>query len=223
MALVDKKVYCFWTGRNPMSEQRAQCLETMKQNIGVPVELISWRQLPNYILDNAPLHEGFRYLSCNHKSDYLRCYFSHFYGGGYSDIKWYIPQNNWNLCFDIINQFPQIEVIGQAERILGSPIKEYNSPDNLPKMLANCYFIVRPRSEFSTAWYTRLIESMDYYLPVLREHPATEPFGGKDYKVPWSALMGMIFHQTLMEFRNRKPEAVCSALMTGCDLTKGWR
>ena len=223
MAQVEKKVYCFWTGRNAIPPQRGACLDTMYKNIGVPVEMIDWRVLPRYVLPEAPLHEGFRYLSCNHKSDYLRCYFCHFYGGGYSDIKWYVPQNNWKLCFDIINHFPQIEVIGQAERIGGSPIKDFNLPDNLPKMLANCYFICRPRSEFTQAWYNRLQGRMDVFLPMLRDNPATEPFGGPNYRVPWASLMGEIFHETIMEFRSKKPEAVCSALMTGCDMTKRWR
>lgn len=123
---VNRKVFCFWTGRNPMSDQRSACLQSMRDNLGVPVELVFWRDLDRYILPEAPLHPGFRYLSCTHRSDYLRCYFMHFHGGGYADIKPYTRANNWRLCFDIIDHFAQIDIIGQPEIINGTPIPEFN-------------------------------------------------------------------------------------------------
>jgi hypothetical protein len=54
--------------------------------------------LPEY-----PLHPAFKYLSYVHKSDYLRSYFMHFYGGGYADIKKYSSNNNWKECFNLLN------------------------------------------------------------------------------------------------------------------------
>ena len=224
MQKINRKIFCFWTGRNVMSPTRAACLASMRENCGVPVEFLTWREWLAMILPEAPLHEGFKYLSCNHKSDYLRCYFMHHFGGGYSDIKHIDPQNNWSLCFDILDAFPQIEVIGQPEIIGGTPVAEFNNPLTVTKLLANCYFMCRPHSEFTTCWYNRMLNRMDEYLPALEKHPSTDVFGRNEgYPLPWSSLMGEIFHETIMKFRVEKPDSVCSALQTGCDLKKGWR
>lgn len=221
---VPRKIFCFWTGRNPMSQTRAECLRSMRENLGVPIELVTWRDLNRYILPEAPLHPGFKYLSCIHKSDYLRCYFMHFYGGGYADIKPYTTANNWILCFDIIHRFGHIEIIGQPEIIDGTPIKEYNNPFDVVKLLSVCYFICRPRSEVTTAWYNAMMRRMDDFLPALMEHPAADPFGRESgYPVPWSALLAPILHSGLMEARQNRPNAVCSALCSGIDRAKGWR
>ena len=224
MSGFEKRIFCFWTGRNDMSPTRAACLASMRENAGVPVSFLTWREWLGMILPEAPLHPGFKYLSCNHKSDYLRCYFMHHFGGGYSDIKYFGSQNNWRLCFDIMEAFPQIEVIGQPEMIGGTPIKDFDTPHDVTRLLANCYFICRPHSEFTTEWYNRLMGRMEEYLPMLENHPATDVFGRNEgYPVPWSALMGELFHETIMRFREKNPESICSALQTGCDLKKGWR
>lgn len=221
--VVPRKVFCFWTGRNQMSETRADCLRSMRENLGVPIELVTWRDLDRYILPEAPLHSGFKYLSCIHKSDYLRCYFAHFYGGGYADIKPYTSANNWSICFDIIDSHSEIEVIGQPEFLDGTPVKEFNTPFNVVNLVSVSYFITRPRSTFTTEWYERLLRKMDNYLPALRSHPATEPLGGVGYPVHWVALLGDIFPRVVMELRYSTPNAVCSALCSGIDRTKGWR
>lgn len=59
----------------------------LTKNSGVEVKLITPKNLNNYLLPDFPLHPAYDYLSLVHKSDYLRCYFMHFHGGGYSDIK----------------------------------------------------------------------------------------------------------------------------------------
>lgn len=224
MSAIPRKIFCFWTGRNDMSPRRAACLASMRENCGVPVEFLTWREWLSQILPEDPLHEGFKYLSDIHKSDYLRCYFMHHFGGGYSDIKYFEPQNNWRLCFDIMDAFPQIQVIGQPELINGTPIGAFNNPFAVAKLLINCFFICRPHSEFTTAWYKKLIDRMDEYLPKLETHPATDAFGRNEgYPVPWAALMGELFHETNMEFRNNNPEAICSALSSGFNMQKGWR
>jgi len=221
--IIDRKVYCFWTGRNPLSQNRLDGLESMRKNIGVPIEFLDWHGWYRMILPNAPLHQGFQYLSCVHKAGYLRCYFMHHFGGGYADIKHYTTQNNWGQCFSILNTFPKIEVIGQPEIMDGSPIKDFNHTHIIPKLISNGFFICRDHTDFTTAWYNRLMERMDYYLPHLREHPATMPYGGDGYPVPWAALLGEIVHLTVMEERDKNPEAVCSALQTGWDNTKDYR
>lgn len=56
-------------------------------------------------MPEAPLHKAFQYLSPVHKSDYLRAYFMHFYGGGYADIKHI--HFNWFAYFEKLYNGPQ--------------------------------------------------------------------------------------------------------------------
>ena len=59
-----------------------------------------------------------------------------FFGGGYSDIKQYSSDNNWRICFQLINNDNKIEIIGSKEKQNGSSYKEYNkNPALLSKLL----------------------------------------------------------------------------------------
>lgn len=53
----------------------------------IPFHLITLDSLPPWIDPEIPLHPSFDHLSTIHRSDYLRCYFMHVHGGGYTDIK----------------------------------------------------------------------------------------------------------------------------------------
>lgn len=101
---VDRKIYSFWTNgpASTMTPNRIAGLAAMREFIGVPVELLDHDGIMSRILPGHPLHEGYQYLSCVHKSDYLRSYFMHFYGGGYGDIKFFKNGGNWIECFDMI-------------------------------------------------------------------------------------------------------------------------
>ena len=61
-------------------------LVTLRENSGCNIILIHDGNLHEWIIPGT-LHSSYKYLSYTHRSDYLRCYFSHYYGGGYSDIK----------------------------------------------------------------------------------------------------------------------------------------
>ena len=69
---INRQVYVFWTGNNPLTGKRKKCLESIKKNIGVPVTLITPDNLDEYILSHSPIHKSYKYLSGTHKSDYLR-------------------------------------------------------------------------------------------------------------------------------------------------------
>ncbi|MDO4764116.1 MAG: capsular polysaccharide synthesis protein [Flavobacteriaceae bacterium] len=84
---IKEVVYCFWTGDNEITENRKRCLDEMKEKIGYPIVLITKDNLANYILPEHPLHKAYDFLSAVHKSDYLRAYFMHHYGGGTAILK----------------------------------------------------------------------------------------------------------------------------------------
>lgn len=51
----------------------------------MPVCLITKDNLSTFIKPEFPLHEAFPYLSAVHRSDYIRAYLMHFYGGAWHD------------------------------------------------------------------------------------------------------------------------------------------
>ena len=157
---INRKIYAFWLNgdESTLTPNRKAGLETMRINFGVPVELVTANTLSRYILPAAPLHEGFKYLSKIHQSDYLRCYFMHFYGGGYSDIKFYGQNTNWNKCFDMFGANSDLYVVGKKEIKGGSPYKEWKYDEKeIEKLLANGWFICRPQTAFTTQWYESML------------------------------------------------------------------
>lgn len=206
---INRKIYCFWTGDNSLTQNRINGLETMRKNLGVEIDFIDNKSLQNRLVEGHPLHPGYKYLSCNHKSDYLRCYFMHFYGGGYSDIKYFSNKNNWKKCFDMMDSDECIQVIGTKEIKGGAATKEFNNPNILNKLLQNGWFICRPQTDFTTEWYRRLLKKMDERYDDLRKFPSTEPFGGKNYKIRWAEIQGEIFHKLLNEKYNEKTIKNC--------------
>ena len=82
--ILNKTIWMFWTGENEMSETRKSCFDSFCQtNSGCDVRLITKKEIEN--LDG--IHEGYEYLSEIQKGDYLKAYFMHNFGGGYSDVK----------------------------------------------------------------------------------------------------------------------------------------
>ena len=84
---VPEVVFAVQFGKN-ISNNRLAALNSLISNIAVPYILITDNNYKSFVLGNYPLHEAWNYLSGVHKSDYLRCYLLHHYGGGYHDIKY---------------------------------------------------------------------------------------------------------------------------------------
>lgn len=212
---VEEKIYCFWTGDNPITPNRLKGLETMRKNLGVPIEFLDKKGIEERILPEAPLHEGYKYLSCNHKSDYLRCYFMHHFGGGYADIKPYSKDNNWKQCFDYINRYGEIEIIGQHDSKGGIAAKELKT-NLIAEVLLSCgWMICRPHSSFTEEWLSRVNRMLDEKLSELRKFPATEPLGGHGYPIRWGGVCGEIFHRWQHEFFMRNMVGIRNCLRTG--------
>lgn len=212
---VEEKIYCFWTGDNPITPNRLKGLESMRENLGVPIEFLDRKGIEERILPEAPLHPGYKYLSAVHKSDYLRCYFMHHFGGGYADIKPYTKNNNWKQSFEYINRFPQIEIIGQHEEKNGIAIQSLRSDVNAEVFVACGWMICRPKSKFTREWYNRLLQKMDEKMELLKEKPASMPYGGGDYPIGWNELLGRIYHQLQHEVLIDRPNAIKNCLRTG--------
>ena len=192
--------YCWWTGDNELSENRKRSLESMKFAPGGNIVFIDKYSLSNYILPDVPLHEGYKYLSPIQKGDYLKCYFMHHCGGGYSDIK--RTSKPWTEYFDRIINNKNLYAIGYAERDPGHVAclencrldaskskycREFTLNDagdrwssqqikqNWNKLIGCCLMICRKNTPFTLDWWNALNEKMDGYLKELKKHPGQWP------------------------------------------------
>lgn len=214
MSSVPRVIYQFWTGDNKMSPDRKASLDSSK-NLGVETRLLTASDLMSHLLPDVPLHPAYPYLSCNHRSDYLRCYFMHHFGGGYADIKTYSRDNNWSQSFDYIDSHSECLVVGQADTLRGAA-PNCKDPRLVKYLVANGYFIVRANSDFTRTWWNRVNALLDSKLEALRRNPSLTPRDFNEtpgYPLKWTELQGNIFHKICAETKDLKK--VCPILRSG--------
>ncbi|MFI3305479.1 MAG: capsular polysaccharide synthesis protein [Rikenellaceae bacterium] len=204
---VNKVIYCFWTGDNEMSETRKKCLEQFRSRAGVPVVLVTPMNLNEYILPNYPLHRAYKYLSCVHKADYLRCYFMHHYGGGYGDVKKY--KYRWNTFFNELNSsnkyalgYPEVRVKDVChmyyDGVIGEDLKRHYR-----YLVGVCSFICRPYTPITTEWYNELLSRMDSYANELERYPGDTYGKNIGYPIRWANILGAIFHPLSLKYNDK--------------------
>lgn len=187
-----------------MSENRQKCFDNLRSVSGCRVVLITPDILPRYIRQDAPLHPAYPYLSAVHKADYLRCYFMHFYGGGYADIK--LQMGSWRKAFRDMDINPSALLNGYQA---GGPdnVSDPELKERWQELIGVCQMIVRPKTEFTTEWYTELLRRMDENLEALRKHPAQSPHdcmsSGSGYPIGYTDLLGIPFNRIQYKYRHR--------------------
>lgn len=200
-------VYAFWTGRNPMSERRKTCFESLR-NTEARIVLVTPDNLNQYVLPEAQLHPGYEYLSETHKADYLRTYFMHFYGGGYTDIKY--SSESWEPSFRLLEQNDNLWAVGFAETAAGvAPVKDPAMEEllrqNADSLIGNGAYIFKPNTPLTRRWYWRMLSVMDEIYEQLKAYPARQPqevFSNEyPYPLTWTELLGNVFHPICYEFR----------------------
>lgn len=200
---IPKVIYCFWTGTNEMPPNRVRAVDKLLHMSKVPVQVITPETLPQYIKPEYPLHSTYPFLSLVHKSDYLRCYFMHHYGGGYSDIK--TPRKSWLSTFAHFDKqvdqyligYPEIGsyAVAQLEGVLGEDLKK-----NFHIVLGNCAYISRAYSPFTFDWMTELHKRLDRYEQELQRFPGNVMGDNEGYPIPWTGILGDIFHPLCLKY-----------------------
>ena len=196
--MIPEVIYTFWTGDNEMSQNRQRGLKSMEQISEVNVILITPNNLKDYILEDFPLHKAYYNLTLNHRSDYLRCYFMHHFGGGYSDVKTH--NNSWKKAFIKLNKDNNKWVLGYPEvggvaNVGGQLYKDLVFHISL--LLGNGAFICRKKTRFTYEWQIELHKRMDEYSERLELFAKGEI---TDYPIPYTYLMGDIFHPLILKF-----------------------
>ena len=219
--LNDRLVFVFWTGDNQMSKDRLACLDTIA-NTGCDVCLVDCDSLASWINPAHRMHPAYGLLSAVHRSDYLRAYFMHHYGGGYSDIKFttesWVPSFEQLISSDALGMgYPELHdgvanvkrsvVAGQAYFLERKSSRLFNRLAYHTmralhgRMIGNGAFIFRRQTHFTSKWLYTLERRLDIVHPHLKTHPARHPrdragvdhgAGPSQYPVPWSFLLGDI-------------------------------
>jgi hypothetical protein len=195
-------IFCFWTGDNLMSENRTDCIKNLEQLSECNVVLVKKDDIEKYIIKDHPLHPAFKYLSETHKADYLRTYFMHFHGGGYSDIK--KTTGSWSSAFEKLKNSDKF-INGYREVKGGVAYAPF--ADKWNKMVGNCAYICKPMTPFTTEWYNNMIKLLDTKLDKLKVKPSTSPQDsaekGTGYPIEWNEMLGRIFHRIMDNYYDK--------------------
>ena len=185
-----------------MSYNRVECLENLRTVSDCEVVLVTPHNLDEFILAEEPLHPAYQYLSETHKADYLRTYFMHFYGGGYSDIK--KTTGSWKDSFAKINTDENIWICGYAEIPGGVAYEPLSS--NWNELVGNCAYICKPRTPLTTEWYGDMLRLLDDKHERLKQYPSSHPqdsFGSwSNYPIEWNEMLGRIFHRVSYTYKD---------------------
>jgi len=213
-----KRIFCFWTGDNNLTPNRKIALDSIKKLSEVDVILTTKDNLPDYILENHPLHKSYNYLSYVHRSDYLRSYFMNFHGGGYSDIK--VATGSWNESFNELLEQDDKYALGYKEigphgvAIVGGDLQK-QLYENWFKLIGCCSFICKPHTPFTEDWHNIVTKILDDNYEKIKAHPG----GIWEDQLKWTGIMGDVFHPLCLKYADNllQNDGIKS------DFSKTWR
>lgn len=201
----EEVIYCFWTGDNEMPKNRRLAYLELVNISGCEVKLITPQNLQNYVLKDHPLHPAYEYLSCVHKADYLRCYFMHHHGGGYSDVKG--ATHSWKPLFDRLNNDDSKLALGCPETYSWYVAYTHNFKEgyafsnlneemhnHFPYIIGNTAYIFKSYSPFTYIWIEELHRRLDIVYDDLKRNPGNIWGNNEGYPIPWNSILGQIFH-----------------------------
>ncbi len=198
-------IFCLWAGLNAMSLQRIQALWSVYNNSHCQVAFINAKTIRDWEKPDYPFHRAFDFLSETHKSDYLRCYLMHHYGGGWTDIKHTMA--DWRPFFERLRTSKRLALgyqeipdgIPHITSALGDEIRA-----NYQCVIGLCAFIFKKQSKLTQTWLNGLHKTLDAYFYELKESPAQHPQDQKNMRLPdgttskyplsWAEILGEIFH-----------------------------
>ena len=189
-------LWLLWTGSNKMSELRRSCLNNIYRYSEGHINLVTKYNLSHYINKSFPLHEAYQYLSDVHKSDYLRCYLMHIYGGAYMDIK--------PMKFSIKKYSENLQ---DNKSIIGYNAWHKNCNNGIPSV---CCFMYKPNTNFTNELMEKIHTYLDLKLELLKKYPAKHPrhdskvskFKNYSYPIGWSDITDKILRQVIIKYQD---------------------
>jgi len=210
---MDKIIYAFWTEDNELTARRKTNLEILKSKCGTELKFLNYNEIPNYELPDHKFHKAYKYLSATHKSDYLRTYFMHFYGGGYCDIK--RAEWDWNEQFDFLNQ-SDYWITGYRLRgitdlaVSPADINSNLIRDNWNLILGYGAMICKPNTPFTKYWFDLMTDILDKKIDQLKENPAMHVRDrtgwrgtNSNYPLSWAEIGPEIFMKSCYTYKDK--------------------
>ena len=211
-------IWTFWANEKTMSGTRKKAFQTLVNNSEVQVELITDNNYLSFEDSNLPIHKAYQYLSDTHKSDYLRFYLCHIYGGGYSDIKPF--PFSWAKYFKLINE--DIDLVGSPE-IKETDIASQDHKKYFKDLISVHHFIMKKNCKISLSIISEINKILDTKYELLKNnngnyHPRAvskeldrtgvyQPTENKiyesNYPLSWNEINGRVFHKIQYENKDR--------------------
>jgi hypothetical protein len=214
---VPKVVFVCWFGgykvdNQKMSKNRFEAFKSLVEKIGVPVILITSNNYSSFIKQSHPIHKSFDLLSGVHKSDYMRTYLLHHYGGGYHDIKH--REESWQHCWDDWLFDDNIWIYGRRENnrgAIGYPPNESHICNHYDKLVTMCWIICKPNTQYTNILLRNIEDVLDRKYLELVAHPGYNSAGyyhenafqmaeENNYPIRWLEILGEIYHPLMLQY-----------------------
>jgi hypothetical protein len=142
-----------------MLGKRLEGFTTTQKSIQMPIILVTQDNVKEFEIPGHPLHPSFWYLTMTHKSDYIRHYFMHHYGGGYSDIK---PRSKpWTEADYAVFDNESVWLNGVHEEKRKWVAGNVSVQNAFRELASNGGFIMRPYTPLSTLVTSRQNQVLD--------------------------------------------------------------
>lgn len=176
-----------------LSTKQLYTINNIRKNTEIPVSIITYNNLFNWINPKYPIHETFTYLNMRDKIFYLTVYFIHHYGGGfYKDTS--TSTTSWRSQFHQLETKNNVYGSGYTE-LLGGVAKIdneilYNELNkNYKSLIGTGAFIFKPDTLFTIDMYRIMHYFMDQHYTELKE-------GGQ------LNLIGNVFHPIMYKYKD---------------------
>lgn len=203
------RLYLFWTGDNPITENRAKSVEFLRfNNEDVEVILVNDSNLKDFIVPGYPLHDRYYDLSFVHRSDYLRAYFMYHHGGAYLDIKPF--SGKISKMITRLNDNPSLWAVGDPEMYgtgappVGGKLAR-DAKIHYANTLSQFCFAFRPKTPFAAEWLTEVERRLDYFSVDLKRFPANGVMGTENpnYPIPWFSILSSIIRPLSLKYSEK--------------------
>lgn len=193
-------IWCYWEGE-PMTGNRMLSFSYLIKNIGVPVCLITPENIHLFIKQGHPLPSAYQHLSIVHRSDYVRAYLLHHYGGGWHDIK--ATEVSYADAWDEFKD-NSIWIVGKAETKKGAA-NAYDSqgrymPDYYEKLIAVPSWIGRANTAFSEQLLLGIEHMINKYSDALSRYPSKH---ARDKKITAKSPIKRLFQMIKFIYQGR--------------------
>lgn len=203
---VPRQIFCFWTGPNPLSDNRRRALDEMRRrHDGIEVRLITESNLDEIVLPGHPLHPAYENLAFIHRADYLRCFVLNFHGGGYADIK--APRRSWRPAFDRMDESEAwLGGYRVPVRIMGPNIPDARLERRMVQFsefrLGQCSYLSRPDTPLSREWWRELNRVLDTKAAELAKTPGNARGDNPGYPIEFTSILAQIVDPLQVKYRS---------------------